>query len=75
MKTLHTVSAEDKRHFIQCSLCDHYYDMRDRVQRLAHTHTQHNTIATELATRQRVAMPAAPPIQTGMINLRKDDNE
>lgn len=73
MRTLSTIPAEDRKHYIQCSLCDHYYDVRDRGQRLFHSHTQHNAVASALATRQRTASLAAPAMNTGRINLRKEN--
>lgn len=74
METLDTIPVEDKKYFFQCSLCDHYYDIRDRVARLTHVHIQRNSIAAELATRHMSASVKAPRGQAGMIDLRKGDN-
>jgi hypothetical protein len=73
MRTLNTIPVKDRKHYIQCSLCDHYYDVRDRGQRSLHNHTQHNAIAATLATRQRTTSLVAPTINTGYINLRKEN--
>lgn len=73
MQTLNAIPAEERKHYIQCSLCGHYYDVRDRGQRAEHNHTQHNAIASALATRQRTASTAAPAINNRFINLRKEN--
>jgi hypothetical protein len=73
MRTLNTIPTEEKKYYLQCSLCDHYYDVRDRGQRSSHNHTQHTAVATALAVRQRTALLAAHIVNTGYINLRKEN--
>lgn len=38
MKSIDHLPESEKVHFIQCSLCDEYYDMRDLDQVLKHQH-------------------------------------
>ena len=38
MKTIDNLPMAERVHFIQCSLCDEWYDMRDREQVMIHQH-------------------------------------
>jgi hypothetical protein len=38
MKSIDHLPDSEKQHFIQCSLCDEYYDMRDLNQVREHEH-------------------------------------